>query len=125
MVKGIGVDIIEVSRIKDSWQEYQDRFLERVYTADEIDYCLQKSSPEVHLAVRFAAKEAVVKALGTGLRGMKWTEIEVFNNQFGKPIIKLHNQARTLAEQLKVKEVLISLSHTKKQAVAYAMALAE
>ncbi len=125
MITGIGVDIIEVNRIKDSWEKYQDRFLERLFTTGETDYCLQRSNPEVHLAARFAAKEAVVKALGTGLRGVKWTEIEVWNNQLGKPIIKLHNQAQTLAEQLEVREVLISLSHTKKQAIAYATALAE
>lgn len=125
MITGIGVDIIEVNRIKDSWEKYQDRFLERLFTTAETDYCLQRSNPEVHLAARFAAKEAVVKALGTGLRGVKWTEVEVWNNQLGKPIIKLHNQAQTLAEQLEVREVLISLSHTKKQAIAYAIALAE
>ncbi|ADL13592.1 holo-ACP synthase [Acetohalobium arabaticum] len=124
MVTGIGVDIIEVARIKDGWEKYQDRFLDRLFTSEEVDYCLQRSSPEVHLAARFAAKEAVVKAFGTGLRGMKWTEIEVVNDQSGRPEIKLHNQAELLAKELEIREVLISLSHTKQQAIAYATALA-
>ncbi|MGM0471133.1 MAG: holo-ACP synthase [Bacillota bacterium] len=124
MVRGIGVDIIEVTRIKESWQRFGERFLNRIFTTGEIDYSLQQSSPEIHLAVRFAAKEAVVKALGTGLRGMKWTEIEVIKTELGQPMIKLHNQAQAVAEDLAVAEVLISLSHTKQQAVAYALAVA-
>lgn len=125
MVTGIGVDIIGVARIKDGWEKYQDRFLDRLFTPEEVDYCLQRGNPEVHLAARFAAKEAVVKAFGTGLRGMKWTEIEVWNDQSGRPNIRLHNQAELLAKQLEIREILISLSHTKQQAIAYAAALAE
>ena len=125
MIKGIGVDIIEVGRIKNGWQKYQNRFLDRLFTVDEADYCLQQSNPEIHLAARFAAKESVAKALGTGLRGMKWTEIEVWNNELGKPVIKLHNQAQVTAKQLGIQKVLISLSHTKKQAIAYAVAVTE
>jgi holo-[acyl-carrier protein] synthase len=123
MVKGIGVDIIEVVRIKQSIQKYEERFLRRIFTAEERDYCLDKSKPEIHFAARFAAKEAVVKALGTGLRNMKWVDIEVVNNELGKPEIRLHNQAAIQTQKLEVAEVLISLSHTENYAVAQALAL--
>jgi len=125
MVYGIGVDIIEVERIREGIQKHGERFQQRIFTLDEIDYCLERNRPEINFAARFAAKEAVVKALGTGLRDMRLTDIEIKNDQLGKPMITLHNQAAEIAKDLGIKEVLISLSHTEEYAVAQAVALSK
>ena len=118
----LGLDIVEIYRIRDVAEKYQDRFLHRVFTRGELDYCLRKTSLKLpELAVRFAAKEAVVKALGTGMRGMTWKEIEVIRNPLGKPEIILHDRALGIAGSLGVTKIHISLSHTKETAAAVAM----
>jgi len=118
----LGLDIVEIPRFKKVVDKYNSRFLQRVYTPAELDYCLYKSILKIpELAARYAAKEAVVKALGTGMRGMSWKEIEVVRSPLGKPEIVLYDRALGIANQLGVGKIHISLSHTRDTAVAVAM----
>ena len=111
----VGVDIIETGRVQSAVGRWGDRFLRRVYT--EAELALYKDRiPE--LAVRFAGKEAAMKALGTGVRGITWREIEILPNRRGKPLVFLHGRARERAQRLGIGELAISLSHTKDYAVA-------
>ena len=122
-VLGIGTDITEVARISDMLNKHGDLFLQRVFTAAEIDYCVPRKAKSQHLAGRFAAKEAVLKALGTGWsQGIHWTDIEVINEPGGKPVVELHNAAASVAAQAGIRQVLISISHVKETAVAFATA---
>jgi holo-[acyl-carrier protein] synthase len=111
----VGVDIIEIDRVADVIARHGDRFLERVYTADEIAHCRGRI-PE--LAVRFAAKEAVMKALGTGVRGVGWRDIEVLPNRRGKPLVFLYGRGAARAEQIELRALEISLTHSKLFAIA-------
>ena len=115
----VGVDIIEIERIKAALRRYGERFLRRVYTPAEQAYCRGRV-PE--LAVRFAAKEAISKALGTGMRGIAWQEMEILGDQRGKPLVHLHGRARARAEELGLSEFAVSLSHSRDYAVAFVMA---
>ena len=118
MVKGIGIDIIDVARIKKTTTK-DNRFVEKVYTASEIGYCRSKYRPEEHFAARFAAKEAFFKALGTGWRGgMAWTDISVENDALGKPEIRLSGKALEYFKKKKFQGLHLSISHTKDYAVA-------
>ncbi len=118
MVIGIGCDIIEIERI--SRAIARAAFVRRVYTADEIAYCQGRGQQAAaSFAARFAAKEAVLKALGTGLRGGSLQEIVVTSNALGKPEVCLSGYFAELAEQLGVKNIKISLSHSKEMAMAY------
>ena len=110
-----GIDIIEISRIGRVLELYGRRFLERVFTPDEIAYCRERPQ---NLAARFAAKEATMKALGTGVRGVGWKDIEVVRHPSGAPSIKLHGRCKARAERLGVQEIAISLSHSREFAVA-------
>lgn len=116
----LGIDIIEIERIKNAVSsETGDRFLEKVYTPNEIAYCKSETGFRFNsLASRFAAKEAVAKALGTGIREFTWTDIEIKNDEMGKPNIILHNKAEEHAKKLKVKKIHVSLSHTHTLAFA-------
>jgi holo-[acyl-carrier protein] synthase len=116
----LGIDIIEIERIKSILAEdYGQRFLAKVYTAQELAYCRNGSAYRFSsLAARFAAKEAVAKALGTGIKDFSWLDIEVVNNPEGKPEINLSGQAKALAERQQVKAVHVSLSHTHTLAFA-------
>lgn len=119
-MKGIGTDIIEIERIELAISRSGQQFLDRVFTPAEQEYCGGK----VHcLAGRFAAKEAVLKALGTGLRGLRWTNIEVLPNYLGKPEVKLSERALELAESLDISKILVSISHDRGRAVAFAVAV--
>jgi holo-[acyl-carrier protein] synthase len=111
-----GVDIIEISRVRQVLDKYGQRFLCRVYTQGEIDYCRGRAP---NLAVRFAAKEATMKALGTGVRGVGWKDIEVVRQESGAPSVKLHGRAQARAERLGVLEISLSLSHSQEYAVAF------
>jgi holo-[acyl-carrier protein] synthase len=111
-----GVDIIEISRVRRVLDKYGQRFLCRVFTQGEIDYCLGRAP---NLAARFAAKEATMKALGTGVRGVGWKDIEVVRQESGAPSVKLHGRAQTRAERLGVLEISLSLSHSQEYAVAF------
>lgn len=120
-----GIDIIEISRIKKAVEENGKRFLEKVFTLDEIDYCEKRAAAKhQHYAARFAAKEAVAKALGEGLaNGICWTDIEVVKGDNGKPSIKLHKQAKKIAAEMGIKSLNLSLSHCHEYAVANATCL--
>ncbi|MBR84622.1 MAG: holo-[acyl-carrier-protein] synthase [Euryarchaeota archaeon] len=111
-----GVDIIEIPRIKQVLDRYGQRFLKRVFTPQEIDYCRGRAP---NLAGRFAAKEATMKALGTGVRGVGWKDIEVVRADSGAPSVKLHGRAATRAERLQVTEISLSISHSREYAVAF------
>ena len=111
-----GVDIIEIPRVRQVLERYGGRFLERVYTSGEIAYC--RGRPP-NLAARFAAKEATMKALGTGVRGVGWKDIEVVRQESGAPSIRLHGRAERRGERLGVREISLSLSHSEDYAVAF------
>ena len=111
----VGVDIIEIERVKKALQRHNERFLARVYTPVEIAFCRGRV-PE--LAARFAAKEAVMKALGTGARGLAWREIEVLPNRRGKPIVYLYGRALERARRIGVGTIEVSLTHSRQLALA-------
>ncbi len=119
-----GVDLIEIARIKRALERYGDRFLARVFTPNEVLYCRGRVA---ELAARFAAKEAVSKALGVGMRvlardGIHWKDVEVLGDQRGKPIVRLSGRAAERAEELGLGEWAVSLSHTKEHAIAFVVA---
>ena len=121
-VIGIGIDLEEIARVERVFSS--PRALARVFTPHEIAYCQPKRNRFQHLAVRFAAKEAVFKALGTGLSGgLYWTHAEVRNKPSGKPYLVLSDAAKDLADQLGVHTILISLSHSRQYAIAQVMLL--
>ena len=111
-----GVDITEIDRIRDLVDRWGDRFLRRIYTDDELDYCRGRAQ---NLAVRFAAKEATMKALATGARAVGWKDIEVVRGAGGAPSLNLSGRALRRAQKLGVKEVSISLSHSRDLAIAF------
>ncbi len=112
MVFGIGVDIIEIDRVKDSVEKYGDHFLSKIYTESELEYCLNKVSKYQHLAARFAAKEAVYKALSTGWnKEIGWHDIEIYNEPNGMPVAKLKGELETFLSN--GKNLKISMSHSK------------
>jgi holo-[acyl-carrier protein] synthase len=123
-ILGIGTDIIESLRIAQMIEKHGELFLNRVYTPHEIEYCSARKAATQHYAGRFAAKEAVLKALGTGwTRGIQWRDIEVHNDLGGKPSILLSGGAYELSVQQGIDEMLISISHCRNYATAYAMAV--
>ncbi len=112
----VGVDIIEIERVEAALGRFGERFLGRVYTSLEVAFCRGR----VHeLAARFAAKEAVMKALGTGARGLAWREIEVLPNHRGKPLVYLYGRAKARAERIGMAGMDVSLSHSREYAVAF------
>jgi len=118
-VLGIGVDLVENARIQHSLDRFGDRFLKRVFTDGEIAYSKSMKFPARHLAARFAAKEAVSKAFGTGIgKAMGWKDIDVRRKESGEPYVVLEGGAKKLAEERKVSKVLITLSHTEHHAMA-------
>jgi holo-[acyl-carrier protein] synthase len=119
MIVGTGVDITEVGRIKASVERFGDRFLKRVFTPAEISYCMGKHNAAERLAARFAAKEAGMKAIGTGLRhGVTWQSVEVVRFPGQRPILKFTGKAAEFAGRLGCKRTHLSLSHTADQAIA-------
>ena len=123
-VIGIGTDIIECERIDRMLDKHGDTFLQRVYTADEIAYCSGRKAANQHYAGRWAAKEAVLKALGTGwAHGIQWTDVEVVNLQGGKPTIVLAGKALEISRDQGIGSMMISISHCKHYATAYATAV--
>ncbi|MEK7248931.1 MAG: holo-ACP synthase [Bacteroidota bacterium] len=116
MVKGIGVDIIEIERIEKSIRELGDRFLQKIFTPQEIAYCNSKPNTFQHFAARFAAKEALSKALATGWAGeFRWKDVEVMNEPSGKPVLVLHNSMKQVLAKC---SVFVSLSHSDHHVVA-------
>jgi holo-[acyl-carrier protein] synthase len=121
-IVGIGTDIVETLRIARMIERHGEIFLNRVYTPYEIDYCQQRKASTQHYAGRWAAKEAVLKTLGTGWsRGIRWRDIEVRNDLSGKPRIVLDGIAAELSGRMGIDEVLISISHCRTHATAYAL----
>ncbi|MBI1924488.1 holo-ACP synthase [Candidatus Poribacteria bacterium] len=119
MIIGIGIDIVEVARLRSACTRWGDRFEKRVYTPNEIKHCGLTGMRYQRLAARFAAKEATFKALGTGLTtGMDWHDVEVVTDQYGKPELVLTGGARQRADVLGVHRALVTLSHTGAYAVA-------
>jgi holo-[acyl-carrier protein] synthase len=119
-VLGIGVDVVECSRIQHSIDRFGDRFLRRVFTEGEIAYSMSMKYPARHLAARFAAKEAVSKAFGTGIgKSMGWRDIDVQKKPNGEPFLVFSGPANDLAKSRCVANALITLSHTDQLAVAY------
>ncbi|MFZ0394915.1 MAG: holo-ACP synthase [Terracidiphilus sp.] len=119
MIVGTGIDAVEIERIEQAIERYGERFLNRVYTAGEQEYCRRKRSSAESFAGRFAAKEAGAKALGTGIsRGVTWTEIEVARERGGRPTIEFHGRAQEIAARLGVRNAALSLTHTKMLAMA-------
>ena len=118
MIYGIGTDIVDVKRIEILISRGED-YVNRVFTKGEISYCSLKKNKFENFAARFAAKEAYFKSLGTGWIGeMEFFEIEVINDAFGKPYLKLHGKVREYTDSLNIKNTFISLSHTQSQALA-------
>lgn len=118
-VLGIGVDIVETARIDRSLERFGERFLHRVFTAGEIEYCQSMKYPARHFAARFAAKEAASKAFGTGIgKAMGWRDIDVHRHGSGQPFVVLEGGAKELAASRNISSVWISLSHTDHHAVA-------
>ena len=119
MLIGTGVDLIEVERIAHSIERFGERFLRRVYTDHEIAYCRGRRVSAESFAARFAAKEAGAKALGTGIsRGVTWNEFQVARNPGGRPVLELRGRAALLAEELGVRAISLSLTHTGSLAMA-------
>ena len=120
MIVGTGVDLAEVPRIRASIERYGDRFVQRIFTPAEIAYVESKANRFERYAARFAAKEAGMKAIGTGWkRGVRWQDFEVTNLPSGKPTLRLHGVAARIAEQLGVRSVSLSLTHTAELGMAH------
>ena len=119
MIVGTGIDIAEVPRIAESIERFGERFLRRVFTEDEVRYCDSKANRAERYAARFAAKEAAMKALGTGWNhGVRWRDIEVFRQPGHRPTIKFHGRAAEFAAKLSAKNIALSISHTPEHAIA-------
>ena len=112
MIYGIGIDLVMVQRIEDARQRFGERFQEKVFSAGEINYCLQKRNPSPNFAARFAAKEAFVKALGVGMRrGVHWKDVEVQRGPLGKPVLKLSGRALEICRRERIEGIFLSLTH--------------
>ena len=120
MIVGTGVDLAEVARIRASAERFGRRFIERIFTASEISYAERKANKFERYAARFAAKEAGMKAIGTGWRrGVRWRDFEVANLPSGKPTLRFHGKAADFAKSLGVRNVALSITHTKDTALAH------
>jgi len=124
IVIGLGCDIIEIERIKNACDRHAERFLNRVFTSEELDYCMQMKNPHPHLAARFAAKEAVSKAFTTGIGAdLNWTSISVGKGEREQPLVNLDAKGQRLLDTFGGTDVLITLSHTRNYAQAVAIIL--
>ena len=123
MIIGIGTDLVSIPRMRKALARWQDRLVERLYTPQEIVECDGRAQPEVHFASRFAAKEAVLKALGTGWgEGIAWREVEVLGGKGMAPEIHLRGRAREVALRRGIRQALLSLSHDGDYALAFVIA---
>ncbi|MDI6743785.1 MAG: holo-ACP synthase [Thermodesulfovibrionales bacterium] len=117
MIYGVGIDLVRIERMKDVVEKWDRKFLERVFTKTEISYCYEKKNPYLSLAVRFAAKEALIKAIGSEVV-VPLTDIEVISSESGKPVIKTNGKLKRFFEEKAIKQALISLSHEKDYGIA-------
>jgi holo-[acyl-carrier protein] synthase len=125
-VIGIGTDIVEVLRIAQMIERHGELFINRVYTDEEIKYCQKMRAATQHFAGRWAAKEAILKALGTGwVKGISWRDMEIRSQPNGKPVVAFRGGTRDVVERLGIIEMLVSISHCRSHATAYAMAIGE
>jgi len=119
MIVGTGIDVIEVPRIAEALSRFGERFLRRVFTAEEISYCNSKRNSVERFAARFAAKEAAMKAIGTGLRhGVSWQDFQVSREPGGRPTMVLSGKAAEFAAKLRVRRISLSITHTAEMAMA-------
>ena len=119
MIYGIGTDLVEVKRIEKIIQRWGERFTEKVYSRNEIDYCTRKACPAIHYAARFAAKESFLKSLGIGLgMGVSLKDIEVINDAKGNPQLKMNERIREVLDTHGITSVHISMTHTREHAHA-------
>jgi holo-[acyl-carrier protein] synthase len=119
MIVGTGIDIAEVPRIREAIERHGERFLKRVFTDGEIQYCESKANRVERYAARFAAKEAGMKAIGTGWNhGVRWRDIEVARKPGGRPTLLLHGKAAEFAAKLGATNIALSLTHTEEEAMA-------
>jgi len=119
MIIGTGIDIVEIGRIQGVMERLKDRFILRVFTAAEQEFCRAHRDPAPHFAARFAAKEALFKALGTGwAKGVTWLDVEVVRERPAAPVMTLYGEARKLSDQMGVQRVHVTLSHSDQWAVA-------
>ena len=122
MILGTGIDIIECARIQASHEKFGERFLTRILRPDEIAYCLSNKRPAPFLAARFAAKEAISKAFGTGIGAqLGWQDLEIGRKETGEPFVILHDKAKILLQERGAKIVHLTLSHTEQHAAAMAI----
>ncbi|HXC36096.1 MAG TPA: holo-ACP synthase [Candidatus Acidoferrales bacterium] len=122
MILGVGIDIIEVARIAASLEKFGHRFGERILSRDESEYCLSHASPAPFVAARFAAKEAISKAFGTGIGShLGWQDIEIAHRESGEPYVILHGKGKKLFESRNAKGIFVSISHTKDYAAVVAV----
>lgn len=121
---GIGIDVVETVRVQRSIERFGDRFLDRVFTAKEREYCDRMKFPERHYAARFSAKEAISKTFGTGIgRNAGWTDLEILRRESGEPYAVLHGAAAEFATANGITEIMVSLSHADHYAAANAVAV--
>jgi holo-[acyl-carrier protein] synthase len=121
-ILGTGVDIVETSRVQDSLDRFGQRFLQRCFWPAEVAYCQSMKFPALHLAARFAAKEAVSKAFGTGIgKQLGWKDIEIRKRDSGEPYVVLHGKGEELARARGISEIFVSLSHSKEYSAAHAV----
>lgn len=119
MIFGIGVDLIDMERVKETMSRWGIQFLKRVFTDREIEWCQKRAFPYECFAVRFAAKEAFLKAVGVGLRkGIQWKDIEIESDPYGKPFFNFYRKARDVVEKAQIHRVFLTISHDKPYAVA-------
>ncbi|RKD25330.1 holo-[acyl-carrier-protein] synthase [Caminicella sporogenes DSM 14501] len=121
MINGIGIDIIEINRIYNAVKK--ERFLEKIFTDREIEYFKKINYNINTIAGSFAAKEAVAKALGTGIRGFRWIDIEIIRNKLGKPEVILYGKAKEIAHANGIQKILVSISHSREYAVSQAIGI--
>lgn len=121
MVQGLGIDIVDIARIEKALKRFP-AFKERVFSREELDYCVLRKKPERHFAARFAAKEAASKALGTGIKGFSWKDISVLRDADGRPSIYLSGKAATIAEKKQISKMHLSMSFSDSQATAIVIA---
>lgn len=116
-VIGYGIDVVDVGRFEKAWRRFGDKLLRRIFSDDERDWCLSRRNPAIHLAARFGAKEAFVKAIGHR-RGFRWKDVEIIPMKDGKPVLNLKGNAGENARKEGVRNVFVSLSHDGGLAVA-------
>jgi holo-[acyl-carrier protein] synthase len=117
MIYGIGIDIVKIQRMKDASEKWGRKFIEKILTENEIEYCFDKKEPYPSLAVRFAAKEALIKAIGSEI-AVNMKDIEIINTENGRPLIKVSGKLKVFFEEKKIKRCHLSLSHEKEYGTA-------